>query len=149
MSETTRPELGTVPYYIHAEDRIRDLGEAIARNAHLARMNTQRDKIIEWAREITLQIATIETLEQPKITLEEMDRIYEALKKPTPEIMTEEEWRRKNGFERTDTVTPYKTTAENDWCNIPAEEMTKEQAQKAVKELRNSLLIARTEEGHG
>lgn len=83
MSETTKPELGTKPYYIHAEERIRDLGEAIARNAHMARMNTQRDKIIEWAREITLQIAIIETLEQPTMTPEEMDRIYEALKANT------------------------------------------------------------------
>lgn len=83
MSETTKPELGATPYYIHAEDRIRDLGAAIARNAHMARMNTQRDKIIEWAREITLQIAIIETLEQPTMTPEEMDRIYEALKANT------------------------------------------------------------------
>lgn len=49
----------------------------------MARMNTQRDKIIEWAREITLQIAIIETLEQPTMTPEEMDRIYEALKANT------------------------------------------------------------------
>lgn len=33
----------------------------------------------------------------------------------------------------------------NDWYDIPAEEMTKEQAQKAVKDLRKALLIARTE----
>ena len=98
MSETTKPELGTKPYYIHAEDRIRDLGEAIARNAHMASMNTQRDKIIEWTREITLQIAIIETLEHPTITAEEMDRIQEALKRGKPEITTEEEWLRKNGY---------------------------------------------------
>lgn len=84
MSETTKPEIGAKPYYIHAEDRIRDLGEAIARYAHQARMNPQRDKIIEWAREITLQIAIIETLEQPEITpeeKEEMERIYETIKR--------------------------------------------------------------------
>lgn len=133
MNETTKPELGTEPYYIHAEDRIRELGEAIARNAHQSRMNTQRDKIIEWAREITLQIAIIETLEQPKITPEEMERIYEALKRAPKEIIIDKEWR--------DTVTP----AESDWYDIPAEEMTKEQAQKAVKELRKALLEARTE----
>ena len=93
MNETTKPELGTKPYYIHAEDRIRDLGEAIARNALMAHMNSQRDKIIEWAREITLQIAIIETLEQPKITPEEMERIYEALKRAPKEIITDKAWR--------------------------------------------------------
>ncbi len=84
MSETTKPEIGTEPYYIHAENRIRDLGEAIARNAHMARMNTQRNKLIEWAGEITLQIAIIETLErleQPEMTPEEMERLYESIKR--------------------------------------------------------------------
>lgn len=94
MSKTTKPELGTKPYYIHAEDRIRDLGEAIARNAQQAHMNTQRDKIIEWAREITLQIAIIETLE---ITPEEMERIYGELKKAPKEI-ADKEWNEINGY---------------------------------------------------
>ena len=50
----------------------------------------------------------------------------------------------------TDKYRPKKTTsAENDWYDIPAEEMTKEQAQKAVKELRKALLEARTEAKHG
>ena len=84
MSETTRPEMGIAPFYIHAEDRIRDLGEAIARNANNAHIHPQREKIIEWAREITLQIAIIETLEQPEITpeeKEEMERIYETIQR--------------------------------------------------------------------
>ncbi len=88
MSTPEKPEIGLQPYYIHAENRIRDLGEAISRNAHQSRMNTQREKIIEWAREVTLQVAIIETLEQPTLTPEEMDRIYEALKGNT---MTREE----------------------------------------------------------
>ena len=50
----------------------------------------------------------------------------------------------------TDKYRPKKTTSgENDWYDIPAEEMTKEQAQKAVKELRKALLEARTEAKHG
>lgn len=51
----------------------------------------------------------------------------------------------------TDKYRPKKKTAsgENDWYDIPAEEMTKEQAQKAVKELRKALLEARTEAKHG
>jgi hypothetical protein len=50
----------------------------------------------------------------------------------------------------TDKYLPKKTTpAESDWYDIPAEEMTKEQAQKAVKELRKALLEARTEAEHG
>lgn len=50
----------------------------------------------------------------------------------------------------TDKYLPRKTTsAENDWYDTPAEEMTKEQAQKAVKELRKALLEARTEAKHG
>lgn len=51
----------------------------------------------------------------------------------------------------TDKYRPKKKTAsgENDWYDIPAEEMTKEQAQKAVKELRKALLDARTEAKHG
>ena len=49
----------------------------------------------------------------------------------------------------TDKYRPKKTaSAENDWYDIPAEEMTKEQAQKAVKELRKALLEARTEATH-
>lgn len=51
----------------------------------------------------------------------------------------------------TDKYIPKKKTVagENDWYDIPAEEMTKEQAQKAVKELRKALLEARTEAKHG
>lgn len=98
MSKPIEPEIGLPPYYIHAENRINELGLAIARNAHQARTPYQRNAIIEWAREITLQIAIIETLEQPTITPEEMERIQEALKKETTEIMTEEEWMKKNGY---------------------------------------------------
>ena len=98
MSTKEKPEIGLPPFYIHAENRINDLGLAIARNCHQARTPYQRGKIIEWAREITLQIAIIETLEQPTITPEEMERIHEALKKETTEIMTAEEWWKRNGY---------------------------------------------------
>jgi hypothetical protein len=84
MSKTTKPEIGLPPYYIHAENRIKELGLAIARNAHQARTPSQRNQIVEWAREITLQIAIIETLEQPTITpeeKEEAERIYETIKR--------------------------------------------------------------------
>lgn len=51
----------------------------------------------------------------------------------------------------TDKYRPKKktTSGENDWYDIPAEEMTKEQAQKAVKELRKALLKARMEAERG
>lgn len=98
MSKPKEPEMGLPPYYIHAENRIKELGLAIARNAHQARTTYQIGKITEWAREITLQIAIIETLKQPTLTPEEMERIQEALKKGTSEIMTEEEWMKKNGY---------------------------------------------------
>lgn len=88
MSTPEKPEIGLQPYYIHAENRIRELGLAISRYATQAQTPYQRGMIIEWAREVTLQVAIIETLEQPTLTPEEMDRIYEALKENT---MTREE----------------------------------------------------------
>lgn len=54
-----RPPLGIMPYYIAAEDRIADLGEAISRNAHEP---NKRHKIKEWATEIIYQNEMMETM---------------------------------------------------------------------------------------
>ena len=62
---TKKPPLGTAPYYVTASIRIKELGAAIERAETSTPM--QRSKIREWAREIMLQTAIIETLDNEEI----------------------------------------------------------------------------------
>jgi hypothetical protein len=53
MAKNERPPLGVKPYYIAASERIEALAGAIERYAE--NVDTEYEKIMEWAEEIKLQ----------------------------------------------------------------------------------------------
>lgn len=56
----TKPPLGAIPAYIPAENRIKELAEAIARTSAEGRVYTGH--ITMWAREIILQCELMEKI---------------------------------------------------------------------------------------
>ena len=52
-----KPPIGVKPYYIQAEDRIREIAEAIIRNPNC-------DRVKEWAVEIALQKELIDRMKE-------------------------------------------------------------------------------------
>ena len=52
-----KPPIGAKPYYIQAEDRIKELAEAISRNPNC-------DRVKEWAVEIALQKELIDRMKE-------------------------------------------------------------------------------------
>ena len=53
MAKNERPPLGVKPYYIAASERIEALAGAIERYAE--NVDTEYEKIMEWAEEIKMQ----------------------------------------------------------------------------------------------
>ena len=54
------PPLGTAPFYIPAESRIRELAQAIDRNAE----SGATAKMVEWAKEIIEQCRLIDSMKK-------------------------------------------------------------------------------------
>lgn len=59
MNDTNKPPLGARPYYIAAENRIKELAQAISRYADTG----MTENITEWAQEIILQCALLEVMQ--------------------------------------------------------------------------------------
>ena len=55
-----RPPLGVAPYYIRAENRIRELAQTIDRNAE----SGATAKMVEWAKEIIEQCRLIDSMKK-------------------------------------------------------------------------------------
>ena len=53
MAKNEKPPLGVKPYYIAASDRIEELAGAIQR--YSPNVDTEYEKIIQWAEEIKMQ----------------------------------------------------------------------------------------------
>ena len=60
----TKPPLGVKPAYIVAEDRIKELAEAIVRLSEEGRCHTE--KIILWAKEIQMQCLIMQCIKEEK-----------------------------------------------------------------------------------